>query len=453
MSEAPKKKFRLIDAIMTVICVVFVAEAAAPVAAIGNSQYFWWIFLLITFLLPYGLISSELGTTYEGDGGMYDWVSKAFGNKWGGRVSWYYWINFPLWMASLALMFPDIISLLTGTEMGLVPSLLIELAFVWIIVLISFNSICDSAWILNGAAAIKILIAVTLGILGIYGAVTHGVANEYTLSSMLPRFDLNSLSYISVILFNCLGFEVVCTFAGDMENPKKQIPQSIIAGGLVIAAIYIFMAFGIGVAIPSDQISTSTGLVASVQILTGSTRGVIVIAVAIGFLLTLFGNMISWSLGVNNVAAYSAENGDMPGVFKIRSKKTNMPIGSAVMNGLVASLVLIIAPFMPNEDLFWSFFALNLVMFLLSYLPVFPAFIKLRKTDPDTERPFKVPGSPLFLKILASMPMILIVIALIFTAIPLSFDAETLSSKLPITIGAVIFIIIGEVIVNRKRDK
>ncbi len=320
MSEAPKKKFRLIDAIMTVICVVFVAEAAAPVAAIGNSQYFWWIFLLITFLLPYGLISSELGTTYEGDGGMYDWVSKAFGNKWGGRVAWYYWINFPLWMASLALMFPNVISLLTGTEMGLVPSLLIELAFVWIIVLISFNSICDSAWILNGAAAIKILIAVTLGILGIYGAVTHGVANEYTLSSMLPKFDLNSLSYISVILFNCLGFEVVCTFAGDMENPKKQIPQSIIAGGLVIAAIYIFMAFGIGVAIPSDQISTSTGLVASVQILTGSTRGVIVITVAIGFLLTLFGNMISWSLGVNNVAAYSAENGDMPGVFKIRSK-------------------------------------------------------------------------------------------------------------------------------------
>ena len=453
MSEAPKKKFRLIDAIMTVICVVFVAEAAAPVAAIGNSQYFWWIFLLITFLLPYGLISSELGTTYEGDGGMYDWVSKAFGNKWGGRVSWYYWINFPLWMASLALMFPNVISLLTGTEMGLVPSLLIELAFVWIIVLISFNSICDSAWILNGAAAIKILIAVTLGILGIYGAVTHGVANEYTLASMLPKFDLNSLSYISVILFNCLGFEVVCTFAGDMENPKKQIPQSIIAGGLVIAAIYIFMAFGIGVAIPSDQISTSTGLVASVQILTGSTRGVIVIAVAIGFLLTLFGNMISWSLGVNNVAAYSAENGDMPGVFKIRSKKTNMPIGAAVMNGLVASLVLIIAPFMPNEDLFWSFFALNLVMFLLSYLPVFPAFIKLRETDADTERPFRVPGSPLFLKILASLPMLLIVVALIFTAIPLSFDTETLTSKLPITIGAVIFIIIGEVIVNRKRDK
>ena len=67
-----KKKFKLTDAILSVICVVFVAEAAAPVAAIGNSQYFWWIFLMLTFLLPYGLIASELGTTYDGEGGLYD---------------------------------------------------------------------------------------------------------------------------------------------------------------------------------------------------------------------------------------------------------------------------------------------------------------------------------------------------------------------------------------------
>lgn len=453
MSDAPKKKFRLIDAIMAVICVVFVAEAAGPVAAIGNSQYFWWLFLLITFLLPYGLISSELGTTYEGDGGLYDWVSKAFGKKWGGRVSWYYWINFPLWMASLALMYPKVINLLSGRELGMVPTLLIELSFVWIVVFISFFSVCDSSWILNGAAVIKILIALSLGGLGIYGAIHHGVANEYTFASMLPSFDLNSLSYISVILFNCLGFEVVCTFADDMENPKKQIPQAIVAGGLVIAAIYIFMAFGIGVAIPADQISTSTGLIASVQLLTGTTRGVLVVIISIGFLLTLFGNMISWSLGVNNVAAYAADNGDMPGVFKIKSKKNSMPIGASVMNGLVASFVLIIAPFIPNQDLFWSFFALNLVMFLLSYLPVFPAFLKLRKIDPDTERPFKVPGSPVFLRILTGIPMILIVIALIFTAVPLRFDSESLAGVLPITIGAVIFILLGELIVNKKREK
>ena len=74
MSEK-KGKFRLTDAILAVICVVFVAEAAAPVAAIGNSQYFWWIFMIIGFLLPYGLIAAELGTAYDGEGGLYDWIS------------------------------------------------------------------------------------------------------------------------------------------------------------------------------------------------------------------------------------------------------------------------------------------------------------------------------------------------------------------------------------------
>lgn len=446
-----KKEFHLMDAVMTVICVVFVAEAAAPVAAVGNSQYFWWIFLLITFLLPYGLISAELGTTYEGEGGIYDWVSKAYGKRWGGRVSWYYWINFPLWMASLALMFPDTIGMLTGIQMGVVPSLIIELAFIWIVIFISFFPVCDSTWILNGAAVIKVLIALTLGILGIYGAVNHGMANTYTLKSLLPSFDLDSLSYISVIIFNCLGFEVVCTFADDMENPKKQIPQAIIIGGVAIAAIYIFMAFGIGVAIPTDQISTSTGLLDSIQLLTGHPTGIIVTVVAIAFLLTLFGNMISWSLGVNNVAAYAADNGDMPSVFGIRSAKNDMPVGASIMNGIVASLILIIAPFIPNQELFWCFFALNLVMFLLAYVPVFPAFLKLRNIDGDRPRPFKVPGGPAAIHIIAIVPMIMLVISLIFTAVPLSLDRETLEGVLPITIGAILCILIGEIIVCMKR--
>ena len=103
-----RKKFRLADVVLSVICVVFVAEAAAPVASIGNSQYFWWVFMMIAFLLPYGMISSELGTTYTGDGGLYDWINKAFPrSKWGARASWYYWINFPLWMASLAVVCPE----------------------------------------------------------------------------------------------------------------------------------------------------------------------------------------------------------------------------------------------------------------------------------------------------------------------------------------------------------
>ena len=448
-----EKKFKMIDAILTVICVVFVAEAAAPVAAIGNSQYFWWLFMILFFLLPYGLISSELGTTYEGDGGLYDWITKAYGHKWGARASWYYWINFPLWMASLAIVCPEIISIVTGKELGTVTCVVIELIFIIIVTAVAFTPTADAVWILNGAAAIKVFLAVIVGVLGIYGAVTNGVANPVTVSNLLPSFDLDSLSFISVILFNMLGFEVICTMSDSMENPKKQIPQAIVIGGLVIAGVYMFSAFGIGVAIPTEEVSTSSGLIDALQLLTGKTGGLFISVCAILFLLTLFGNMISWSTGVNEVAAYAASNGDMPAIFGKRSAKNDMPTGSALCNAVVAGIIVIIAPFIPNEDLFWSFFALNLVMFLMAYIPIFPAFLKLRKIDPDTERPFKVPGNDLVLKILAYIPVVLIIVALIFTAIPLSFDPETLAGTLPITIGSIICIVIGEVMIKVLHSK
>ncbi|WP_416175455.1 APC family permease [Clostridium sp.] len=449
--DSGKKKIRMIDIILTVICVVFVAEAAAPVVAIGNQQFFWWILLIVAFLLPYGLISVELGTTYEGQGGMYDWVKRAFGNRMASRTAWYYWINFALWMASLSVMIPEIIQIITGTTIALIPTLIIELAFIWIVVFISFYPVSDSAWILNGAAVLKMFLALSIGVLGIYGAITHGVANEFTLRSFLPTLNLNSISLISVIIFNMLGFEVICTFTDSMENLKKQIPQAIIVGGVVIAAIYLFSSFGIGVAIPTSQISTSTGMIDALQILTGQKTGIFISVMAIIFMLTLFGNMTSWALGVNNVAQYAAEDGNMPKAFVKKSEKNGMPVGASIMNGIVASVVVLVAPFIPNQDLFWSFFALNLVMFLSSYVPMFPAFLKLRKIDPDRERPFKVSGSDSFIKVVAYVPMTVDIIAIFLTAVPLSFDAETLAATLPITIGAIIGFAIEEIFIRVKK--
>ena len=274
---AKKKKFRMIDAILTVICVVFVAEAAAPAAAIGNQQFFWWIFLIITFLLPYGLIVCELGTTYADDeGGIADWVRRAFGDAWGSRVSWYYWINFPLWMASLAFLFPETISMITGMEIGLVPSLAIELAFVWIVVFLSFSKVSDSAWILNLAAVLKVGIALVVGGLGIWYAVNFGFANDMAPETFLPALDSNSLTYLSIILFNFMGFEVICTFAGAMKNPSKDIPKAIVLGGLAIGAIYLFCSFGIGAAIPADQIDPDFGMIYAVMTMVGEPQNLII---------------------------------------------------------------------------------------------------------------------------------------------------------------------------------
>lgn len=286
---------------LTVICVVFVAEAAASVAAIGNSQFFWWIVLIFTFLLPYGLIAAELSTTYESEGGMCDWAERALGRRWGARTAWYYWVNFPIWMTSLAVMVPELINYMFGIELGTVPYLISVLVFIWVVTLISTSPVSENIWILNIGGIVKIALA--LGIFGLYTGVTKGFANPMTVSSLFPR-SLGELSFISLVLFNFLGFEVVCTFADSMENPKKQIPQAIMVGGLVIAAVYMFSSFDIGVGIPIDEISTSSGIVDAFQAMTGTTTGLIISVAAGLFLVTLLSNMISWFMGVNNVVTF-----------------------------------------------------------------------------------------------------------------------------------------------------
>ncbi|MDR2799033.1 MAG: APC family permease, partial [Bifidobacteriaceae bacterium] len=417
-----KKKFSLFEAILTVICVVFVAEAAPIVAGIGNQQYFWWIFLIITFLLPYGLFAAELSTTYQDEGGLYDWVKRAFGKRWGARVSWYYWINFPLWMASLGLLFPATINLLTQKTdeagdiisegiVGTWEGVGIALVFIWIVTFISFLHASESKWILNLSAVLKILLALSLVVLSVMVLSEKGMVNDMSFSTFAPDLSLAGLGSISIILFNFMGFEVMAGYTQDMDHPKRQLPTAIIAGGIAIAAIYVLCSFGIGVAIPYDEISKAGGLVEAVQILSGNPTGLVVIVVAILFLITLFGNMISWSYGVNYVADYAAKNGDMPKFFSIESKKNGMPIGASIANGIFASAVVIISGFMSGEasDIFWSFFGLSVITLLFSYIPMFPALLKLRKSDPSVERPYKVPGGPVMLRLMCWIPVLLLI--------------------------------------------
>lgn len=441
-----KKKFSFMSVILSVICVVFVAEAAAPAAAIGNQQFFWWIFLIITFLLPYGMVVAELGTTYDSDGGLYDWVRDALGDKWGARVSWYYWINFPLWIASLATLFPPILDLVFGTEMGLAPTFLIEVAFVWIVVFMSFSKVSDSAWILNGGAVLKVLIAVTVGVLGIWYACTHGFAGSMAPETFLPDVtNTAALGYLSIILFNFMGFEVICTFAKDMENPARDIPKAIILGGLAIGAIYLFCGFGIGAAIPADQIDPDMGMVMAVLTMVGNSPLFVIICLV--FLITLFANMASWSFGVNFVADYAAKHQNMPKVFAHENSKTEMPTGAAIVNGVVATLALCLQ-LVPipaiSEGIFWMLFSMNVVFLLIAYIPMFPAFWKLRRVDPNRPRVFRFPFKGALMIVALAVPAIELVLSIVATAVPLS--ADEVADKLPILIGVIVFIALGEVV-------
>ena len=305
----------------------------------------------------------------------------------------------------------------------------------------------DSAWILNLSAVLKVGIALLVGGLGIWYALTFGFANDMAPETFLPSFDANGLTYLSIILFNFMGFEVITTYVGSMENPSRQIPRAIIAGGIAIAALYLFSSFGIGAAIPAEDISLDSGIMDAVGIMAGVGSALFVV-VGIVFLVTLFGNMVSWSFGVNFVAEHAAKKGNMPRPFARESEKNQMPTGAAVINGVVASALVLLAPVMELagfDGFFWIFFSMNIVFLLISYIPMFPAFLKLRRVDAAAPRVFKVPGGRGVLLVATWLPVVLLVLSIIATIVPLNGSEEEMS-KIPMLIGVIAFVLIGEVV-------
>ena len=461
-----KKKFKLVDAILGTVCLTLVCESVMPTAAIGNQQYFWWIFLLIAFCLPYGMITAELGTSYPSEGGMYDWVKRAFGPKWAGRVAWNYWVNFPLWIASLAVAVTDIIAGMFNVELSIWMLLLIQLAYVWLVTFLGTQRIGESKTVVNLGTAFKIILLLGIGLLGIYAVVKTGEsANPITgVGDLFPSFDLASWSFISIILFNFMGFEVVGTWTDDMDDPKKDIPKALIFGGLLMALFYVLPATGFNIALspevvaemdPENVVEVLTALFTAVG-LSAATIKLFVIVAGLMFIYTFVANIASWSFGVNEVAKYAAEDGSMPKAF-IPVNKDGVPYKASIINGVVASIIVIggiLASFV-SEDFeagFSLFFCLSWITLLISYAPMFLAFLKLRMTDSKTKRVYKVPGGNLMITIATWVPFIILVLGIIFTLFG-DFTPEYIADSVPLYAGVILSFVCEEILVARIKNK
>ncbi len=462
-----KKKFRLFDAILGTVCLTLVCESVMPTAAIGNTQYFWWILLLIGFCLPYGMITAELGTTYPSEGGMYEWVKRAFGPKWAGRVAWNYWVNFPLWIASLAVAVTDIVAGMFNLELSIWALLLIQLGYIWLVTFLSTKRIGESKGVVNIGTALKVFLLLGIGALGIYVFMKTGHSANPIESTrdLFPTLDLDSLSFISIILFNFMGFEVVGTWVSDMDNPKKQIPKALIFGGLLMAIFYILPATGFNIALEANEDWIGAGAEIVVDVLNslfgsaGMGAGLmntLVIICGFMFIYTFIANIASWSFGVNEVAKYAADDGSLPKAFAATNEE-GVPARAAVINGVVASVICVggVVASLISEDFsasFSLFFCLSWITLLVGYIPMFLAFLKLRKTDPNAERPYKVPGGSFMIKVAAIVPFVLLIAGVLFTIFG-DFTIDYLSSNIPLLVGVVISFILEEIFVARIKKK
>ena len=461
-----KKKFKLVDAILGTVCLTLVCESVMPTAAIGNTQYFWWIFLLIAFCLPYGMITAELGTTYPSEGGMYDWVKRAFGPKWAGRVAWNYWINFPLWIASLAVAVTDIVAGMFDIELNIWILLIIQLAYVWLVTFLGTKRVGESKYVVNLGTAFKIILLLGIGLLGVYTVIKTGEsANPITsIGDLFPSFDLESWSFISIILFNFMGFEVVGTWASDMDDPRKDIPKALIFGGLLMAIFYVLPAAGFNIALspevvsnmdPENVVEVLTALFTAVGLSAGAIKVIVIIA-GFMFIYTFIANIASWSFGVNEVAKYAALDGSMPKMFTPTNEE-GVPYKASIINGVVASLIVIggVVANLINEDFgasFSLFFCLSWITLLISYAPMFLAFLKLRATDRKTKRVYRVPGGDLAITLATWVPFVILVLGIVFTLFG-DFTYEYVVDNIPLYAGVILSFICEEILVARINNK
>ncbi len=390
-----EKKISLVKSVLFTICSILVLDSFVSPAIIGISSITIWIITAVIFFIPYGLISAELGAAYPEDGGISGWVMHAFGEKAGVLVGWYYWINVGFWMPAVFVAFATWFSYAFAPAADMWVLAVLAVVMCWLMVWIGVRGIEISVTASAVAALLKVAVMLLFGIMGIIYGIKFGLANDFALESFIPTFD-NTTQYIAVIVYNFLGFELIGAIGDKIKEPGKTIPRVTILAGVIIAALFIFGTFGILAAVPAAQVDTVDGFFYALQELCrvfGPAATPVFYVTMVATLLTLVSNMITWSLGANE-SFMAAKLNERSKFLAHRNQKYGTADNLYYIYGTVSSLLIILNFALSGDanDIFWTIFSFATLIFILSYLFMFPAALKLRLSDPDTPRPYRIPG-------------------------------------------------------------
>ncbi|MBR3264472.1 MAG: amino acid permease [Erysipelotrichaceae bacterium] len=392
-------KVSLTKTVLFTVCSILVLDSFVAPTIIGVSSITIWIISAIFFFLPYGLMSAELGSTYPDDGGIVSWVQRAFGEFWGVMEGWMYWINVAFWMPAVFTAFSGWLVLAIWPDMPVFLQAAIAIAMCWVIVYIGVKGIDLSVEVASIMAYLKMGILVLLGVLGIVYGIKNGFANDFSFENWIPTFSdiINPQDggYFAVIVYNLLGFELIGSIGSQIEDAKHTVPKMTIIAGIAIVAIYCFGSFGVLAAIPADSIDEVDGFVYALKELCtvfGPLANIVFYIVIFGAILTLVANMITWTLGGNE--SFMAADLDKRSKFLgHRHPKYGTADNLYYVMGVISSLLLVLNYTLSGNanEVFWTIFAFSSIVFMLCYLLMFPAALKLKFTD-NTPRVYEVPG-------------------------------------------------------------
>lgn len=368
------------------------------VAELGLSAVFYFLLVGLFFLIPCALVSAELATGWPKSGGIYIWVREAFGDTWGFFAVWMQWVHNVSW-------FPAILSFVAATAAFIFsPTLADNKAYIlttilvlyWAMTYLNYRGIRTSALFSTiGVIGGTILPGIAIICFGLYhlfsGAPSH---TELSFAALIPKIDgIGSFVFLAGLFLAFAGLEVSAGYAGEVKNPKRNFPMSIILAAVIVFFLFMLGSLAIAVVIPKEDISLVTGVMEALRVFFKSYHMSWALPI-MGVLLILgaIAETNSWIFGPIKALYTSAEHGNLPPFFQTLNRH-GMPTNLLILQALivtVVSLVFIITPSLSAS--YWILSALSAQMYLVMYIMMFLAAIRLRYSHPHVPRVYEIPS-------------------------------------------------------------
>ena len=395
MSQKLQKNIGLAAALSTVIgmvigggvffkpSAVYTLTGGAP----GLGILSWVLAGVLT--ITAGLTAAEVSAAIPKTGGMMVYIEEIYGKKLGALTGWMQSsLFFPATIAALAVMFANQTIALLGLNANL--SMPITIGTILFIAILNTLGSKTSGAIQTVSTIGKL---VPLAILIIFGFVKGEGSNPIV--TPLVASDVSPFAIIGQVLIAILfaydGWINVGALAGEMKNPGKDLPKAIVGGLSAVMAVYLIINVAYLWVLPANELTVANPAAAIAAKLFGDMGGKIVTA---GILISVFGCANGYLLTGPRVLYTLGQQKSIPGYKTISVlNKNNVPANATLIMAVLASLYALSGQFDLLTDLsmfaIWSF-----------YVSTFIGVIKLRKSQPDLYRPYKVPMYPVINQLL-----------------------------------------------------
>jgi glutamate:GABA antiporter len=432
-SQKLRRHFGRFDILFFLICTIVGVDTIANVAQGGGQAFTWMMVFAVVFFVPQALLFSELGSAFPQEGGPYYWTRLAFGHLAGAVNNFLYWITNPVWIGgSLTISCIAAVQLFFNGNHNLstVAWFIIALVFVWLSIVAAIMSFSVAKWLPTAGAFARFLLLGLFTLSVIIFAVKHGV-HGLGASGYKPT-EGGFVLLVGVLLFNYVGFELPSSAGEEMKNPQRDVPFAIVRSTVGSVLLYALPVIGILIVLPTSAITNFSGFVSAIQdvftVYGGNvsasgaatlTGGGLILgdACALLFILCLLTSGVTWIMGSDRALAVSCYDGAGPRFLGVINARYGTPVRVNVFSGIVATIVVVLAHQITSGNAakyFDAVLGVTISTTLISYLLIYPALWKLRRSHPHVDRPYKMP----LYRVLTVVLMVLVAVAAVQLIVP-----------------------------------